>query len=75
MRILDQVKILAAVKAKKSILLQSFSCYKSLNLMVSILSLQKMYNLQIAKQKLLETAKILCNVLEDPVKTCMRYVG
>lgn len=27
--------------------------------------------LQIAKQKLLETAKILCNVLEDPV-TCMR---
>ena len=27
--------------------------------------------LQIAKQKLLETAKILCNVLEEPV-TCMR---
>ena len=27
--------------------------------------------LQIAKQKLLETAKILCNVLEEPV-TCIR---
>merc|ERR1719394_2387664 len=27
---------------------------------------------KIAKQKLLETAKILCNVLEEPVKTCMR---
>jgi len=27
---------------------------------------------RIAKQKLLETAKILCNVLEEPVRTCMR---
>ena len=29
-------------------------------------------NIQIAKQKLLQTAKILCNVLEEPVKTYMR---
>ena len=30
-------------------------------------------NIQIAKKKLLQTAKILCNVLEEPVKTYMRY--
>ena len=29
-------------------------------------------NIQIAKKKLLQTAKILCNVLEEPVKTYMR---
>ena len=32
----------------------------------------KFRNIQIAKQKLLQTAKILCNVLEEPVKTYMR---